>query len=74
MNFGWLLIVRSCISDLYSLVFGQSALIDDILRKMKSRVNGELKFQEQLLALNGALDMVLAQVRGVFDRFGDDGY
>jgi hypothetical protein len=41
---------------------------------MKSRVNGELKFQEQLLALNGALDMVLAQVRGVFDRFGDNGY
>lgn len=29
---------------------------------MKSRVNAELKFQDELLALNGALDMVLAQV------------
>lgn len=47
--------------DLYSLVLGQSALIDDIIRKTKSRVNGELRFQQELLALNGALDMVLAQ-------------
>jgi hypothetical protein len=36
-------------------------LIDDIIRKTKSRVTGELLFQQELLALNGALDMVLAQ-------------
>jgi U3 small nucleolar RNA-associated protein 15 len=42
-------------------VLGQSALIDDLIRKTKSRVAGELRFQQELLALNGALDMVLAQ-------------
>jgi hypothetical protein len=55
--------------DLYSLVLGQSALIDDIIRKTKSRVSGELRFQQELLALNGALDMVLAQAALGWDHF-----
>lgn len=48
--------------DIYGPVLGQSPLIEDILRKMRSRVSQELRFQEQLTSLNGALDMVLAQV------------
>ena len=48
---------------MYSAVLGQSPLIDDIISKMQKKVHFELQFQKQLLGLNGALEMVLAQVR-----------
>lgn len=51
------------IVDIYGPVLGQSPLIEDIIKKMRSRVAQELRFQEQLVGLSGALDMVLAQVR-----------
>jgi U3 small nucleolar RNA-associated protein 15 len=47
---------------MYSAVLGQSPLIDDIISKMQKKVHFELQFQKQLLGLNGALEMVLAQV------------
>lgn len=47
---------------MYSSVLGQSPLIDDIISKMQKKVHFELQFQKQLLGLNGALEMVLAQV------------
>lgn len=54
--------------DMYSSVLGQSPLIDDIISKMQKKVHFELQFQKQLLGLNGALEMVLAQVCGC-DQF-----
>lgn len=55
--------LSSRILDMYSAVLGQSPLIDDIISKMQKKVHFELQFQKQLLGLNGALEMVLAQVR-----------
>ncbi len=43
-------------------------MIDDLFGKLRKRVDDELKFENELLLLKGALDMVLAQV-GV-DTFG----
>ncbi|KAI5455117.1 U3 small nucleolar RNA-associated protein 15 [Naganishia albida] len=53
--------VADVLIDMYSSVLGQSPLIDDIISKMQKKVHFELQFQKQLLGLNGALEMVLAQ-------------
>lgn len=52
--------------DLYTPALGQSPLLDEMMEKLQSRINRELKFHEDLMMLRGALDMTLAQVRFVF--------
>jgi hypothetical protein len=37
-------------------------MIDDLFGKLRRRIDDELKFENELLLLKGALDMVLAQV------------
>jgi U3 small nucleolar RNA-associated protein 15 len=48
--------------DLYTPTLGQSPMIDDLFGKLRRRIDDELKFENELLLLKGALDMVLAQV------------
>jgi hypothetical protein len=43
-------------------VLGQSPLLDEMMEKLQSRINRELKFHQDLMKLRGALDMTLAQV------------
>ena len=49
--------------DLYTPVLGQSPLLDEMMEKLQSRIDRELRFQQDLMKLRGALDMTLAQVR-----------
>jgi len=43
-------------------MLGQSPLLDEMMEKLQSRINRELKFHQDLMKLRGALDMTLAQV------------
>ena len=43
-------------------MLGQSPLLDEMMEKLQSRINRELKFRQDLMKLRGALDMTLAQV------------
>lgn len=49
--------------DIYTPILGQSPLLDEMMGKLQSRIDRELKFQRDLMKLRGALDMTLAQVR-----------
>lgn len=55
---------NSC-TDVYTPTLGQSPLIDEMLGRIQTRVERELGFQKELMKLRGALDMTLAQVRGI---------
>jgi hypothetical protein len=43
-------------------MLGQSPLLDEMMEKLQSKINRELKFHQDLMKLRGALDMTLAQV------------
>ena len=43
-------------------MLGQSPLLDEMMEKLQSRINRELRFHQDLMKLRGALDMTLAQV------------
>ncbi|WVN89670.1 uncharacterized protein L203_104900 [Cryptococcus depauperatus CBS 7841] len=53
--------VAGLILDIYTPILGQSPTLDEMLGKVKTRVERELGFQKELIKLRGALDMVLAQ-------------
>ena len=50
-------------------MLGQSPLLDEMMEKLQSRINRELKFHQDLMKLRGALDMTLAQVCRFLDFF-----
>ena len=47
-------------ADMYSSVLGQSALIDGLFRKLRQKVDEEVKFQRELVQVRGQLDMIFA--------------
>lgn len=53
--------VAGVIIDIYTPVLGQSPLLDEMLSKLQNRIDGELRFQREVMKLRGALDMTLAQ-------------
>lgn len=48
---------------MYTPILGQAPLIDPIVAKLQKKIEAELKFQQELIKLGGALEMTLAQVR-----------
>jgi U3 small nucleolar RNA-associated protein 15 len=46
--------------DMYASILGQSPLIDRLFEQLRKKVNQELRFQQEVLRMKGALDMVLA--------------
>lgn len=55
-----LLDVANIILDMFASSFGQSPLIDDLLTKLRLKVQTEIAFQEKLFGLVGYLDLLLA--------------
>jgi U3 small nucleolar RNA-associated protein 15 len=51
---------------LYTPVLGQSPLLDEMMEKLQSRIDRELRFQQDLMKLRGALYMTFAQVGSFF--------
>ena len=51
--------------DLYSPMLSHMPLVEEQMSKIQNRISRELRFQTDLMKLRGALDMTLAQVRGV---------
>ena len=45
--------------DMYASVLGQSPLIDALFLRLRKKVHAELKFQNELVRVRGALDMLL---------------
>lgn len=48
------------VTDMYIPVFGHSPLIDGLLLQLRRKVEAELKFQNELTQVRGALDMILS--------------
>ena len=46
--------------DMYGPVLGQSPLIDTLFLRLRKKVAMELRFQQDLVKVKGALDMLLA--------------
>ncbi|KAI9278431.1 WD40-repeat-containing domain protein [Phascolomyces articulosus] len=53
--------VSEVLLDIYGPVLGQSPLIDDLLRKLSRKVNGEIDLQKDLIQAMAALDMLFAK-------------
>ena len=51
--------VSTCV-DIYAGAVGESPKIDELLQKLKSRIDYELIFQQQVFQLLGAMDMIFA--------------
>lgn len=51
---------RSYALDMYTPVFGHSPLIDGLLFQLRRKIEAELKFQNELTQVRGALDMILS--------------
>lgn len=43
---------------MYAPVLGQSPLIDALFLRLRKKVHAELKFQNELIKVRGALDML----------------
>jgi len=54
-----LLHLSNVVLDMYASVIGHSIQVDNLLRKLKTKVNEELQLQKQFLELLGALDLLL---------------
>ncbi|KAI8992653.1 WD40-repeat-containing domain protein [Pilobolus umbonatus] len=50
--------------DCYTRVFGQSPLIDDLLARLTTKVNAEIKLQKDLIKTIAALDMLFTKSAG----------
>ena len=48
------------LSELYAPALGQSPLIDTLFLRLRKKVAEELKFQQELVKAQGALEMLLA--------------
>jgi U3 small nucleolar RNA-associated protein 15 len=44
---------------MYASVLGQSPLIDDLFTKLRLKIDAEITFQDELVQLQGSLDMLL---------------
>lgn len=53
-------ILTTSVSDMYNTVLGQAPLIDALFRKLRKKIDMELKFQAQVAKAMGALTMLLA--------------
>ncbi|TIC08762.1 WD40 repeat-like protein [Wallemia mellicola] len=53
--------VASAIIDIYGGVVGQSQLIDNLLTRLRKKVDDEIKVQNEFMNAKGALDMIFAQ-------------
>lgn len=58
--------VSEVVISLYTRTLGQSPIVDDLFERLRRRVADELRFENELLLLKGALDMVVAQVCGPY--------
>ena len=47
-------------AEMYTPVLGQSPLIDTLFLRLRKKVAMELRFQQDLVKVKGALDMLLA--------------
>lgn len=45
---------------MYSAVIGQSPLTDILFQRLQRKLEAELKFQQELVQLTGALEMVMS--------------
>ncbi|XP_062509297.1 U3 small nucleolar RNA-associated protein 15 homolog [Corticium candelabrum] len=52
--------VCNIVLDIYAGAVGESPKIDELLQKLKSRIDYELIFQQQVFQLLGAMDMIFA--------------
>jgi len=52
--------VASIVIDMYTPVLGQSPLVDTLFLRLQKKVTAELKFQQDLIRTQGALDMLFA--------------
>ncbi|KAI7863330.1 WD40-repeat-containing domain protein [Spinellus fusiger] len=53
--------VSDVVIDVYTPVFGQSPLIDDLMKQLQNKVKQEIKFQKDLTQTIAALDMLFAR-------------
>lgn len=51
-------------TEMYNEVVGQSPLIDNLLIRLRRRVQAELQFQDSIAKTIGALDMMLCNSAG----------
>ena len=47
--------------ETYASVLGQSPIIDDLFGRIWSKLSEEMRLQNQLFQVNGALEMILAR-------------
>lgn len=52
--------VGKVLIEMYTPVFGHSPLIDGLLLQLRKKIEAELKFQNELTQVRGALDMILS--------------
>ncbi|CAL1700702.1 unnamed protein product [Somion occarium] len=52
--------VAGVVIEMYTPVLGQSPLIDTLFSRLRKKVAAELRFQQDLVKVKGALDMLLA--------------
>ncbi|KAG8825146.1 hypothetical protein FRC19_000342 [Serendipita sp. 401] len=52
--------MASLVIDMYASVLGQSPIIDVLFVRLQKKLGAELKFQNEVAKLKGALDMILA--------------
>ncbi|KAF8897576.1 WD40-repeat-containing domain protein [Infundibulicybe gibba] len=52
--------VAGIVIDMYTPVLGQSPLIDSLFLRLRRKVIAEIRFQKELLKMQGAFDMVIA--------------
>ncbi|KAK9712599.1 U3 small nucleolar RNA-associated protein 15 [Basidiobolus ranarum] len=58
---GLLVDVANVILDMYSVVLGQSPLIDELFQSLNERIKKEINFQKDLMKVIGSLDMLFSK-------------
>jgi len=55
------ILIQACehLLDIYSSVFGQSPIIDELFTKLQERVTHEIQYQKDLFGILGAVDILL---------------
>ena len=47
-------------ADIYTSVLGSSTIVDGLFTRLRRKVDDEVRFQRELVAVRGALDMLLS--------------
>ena len=48
------------VSDMYRPVIGQAPLVDGLFLRLRKKVAAEIRFQEEIMKIKGALTMILS--------------